>query len=116
MGELSRTPSFANAIFCISCLLLCFFSGAEAILARSPLAATTFDDNNGAHIRVYYQEVNGTLKETFFDSGSWATRPGFDTPGSAKLNTGLGATSWDQGTQVLYSLYFFTSSISYIIM
>ncbi|KAI1460350.1 hypothetical protein F4805DRAFT_454774 [Annulohypoxylon moriforme] len=70
------------------------------ILNRSPLAAICFEDANGAHIRVYYQDVDGNIRETFYDDGQgWNTRQK-DVVGKGKLNTGIAATSWNQGTEI----------------
>lgn len=70
------------------------------ILNRSNLAAISFADGNGDHIRIYYQDAEGYIRETFYDNGrGWARRDG-DVIGKGKLNTGIAATTWDKGTQI----------------
>ncbi|KAK3293090.1 uncharacterized protein B0H64DRAFT_205901 [Chaetomium fimeti] len=70
------------------------------ILNRSNLAAIGFADGNGDHIRVYYQDVEGYIRETFYDNGiGWARRDG-DVVGKGKLDTGIAATTWANGTQI----------------
>jgi hypothetical protein len=70
------------------------------ILSRSPLAAISFKDGNGQHIRVYYQDTQGYIKESFYDTGrGWHTRSE-DVVGKAKLNSGIAAVVWNNGTQV----------------
>jgi len=70
------------------------------ILDQTPLAALSFQDGNGLHIRVYYQDVEGNIRETFFDDANgWQRRPE-DIVGRGKLNTGIAAISWDNGTQI----------------
>lgn len=97
---------------------------AATILNRTPLASISFKDGNGDHIRVYYQDEAGNIRETFYDDGNgWALREK-DIVGVGRLNTGIAATVWNNGTQVssvdssyclnrLLTLYFrfaFTSS------
>ncbi|CCX34725.1 Similar to Fucose-specific lectin; acc. no. P18891 [Pyronema omphalodes CBS 100304] len=70
------------------------------ILNRTPLAACAFSDGNGAHIRVYYQDTEGTVKETYYDDkAGWALRNP-DVIGKAKLNTGIACCAWANGTQI----------------
>jgi hypothetical protein len=70
------------------------------ILNGSPLAALSFADGNGAHIRVYYQATDGSIKETFYDDKKgWALRS-VDVIGKAKLNAGIAGCAWANGTQV----------------
>jgi hypothetical protein len=70
------------------------------ILNRSNLAAIGFADGNGDHIRIYYQDAEGYIREAFYDNGQgWARRDG-DVIGKGKLNTGIAAITWDKGTQV----------------
>lgn len=71
------------------------------VLNRTPLACIAFDDGNGKHLRVYYQDVQGTIKESFYDDGSgWTTRAPGDVVGKGRLNTGISACCWANGTQV----------------
>ena len=73
---------------------------APVILNRTPLASIVFKDGNGTHIRVYYQDEDGNIRETFYDDGNgWALREG-DIVGVGRLNTGIAATVWNNGTQV----------------
>ncbi|EAQ84487.1 predicted protein [Chaetomium globosum CBS 148.51] len=73
------------------------------ILNRSNLGAIAFADGNGDHIRIYYQDAEGYIRETFYDNGNgWAQRPE-DVIGKGKLNTGIAAIAWANGTQRCYS-------------
>ncbi|KAI5784858.1 hypothetical protein FPQ18DRAFT_352624 [Pyronema domesticum] len=70
------------------------------LLNRSPLAALSFSDGNGVHIRVYHQATDGSIKETFYDDNNgWGLRSA-DVVGQAKLNTGIAACAWANGTQI----------------
>ncbi|KAI5810735.1 hypothetical protein BZA77DRAFT_163126 [Pyronema omphalodes] len=70
------------------------------ILNGSPVAALSFADGNGAHIRVYYQATDGSIKETFYDDHrGWALRD-IDVIGKAKLNAGIACCAWANGTQI----------------
>ncbi|KAH6617482.1 hypothetical protein F5144DRAFT_551927 [Chaetomium tenue] len=70
------------------------------ILNRSNLAAVSFADGNGDHFRVYYQDAEGYIRETFYDShNGWAQRDD-DFVGKGKLNTGIAAITWDEGTEI----------------
>ncbi|KAI0383273.1 hypothetical protein F5Y04DRAFT_278979 [Hypomontagnella monticulosa] len=47
-----------------------------SILNRSPLAAICFGGKDATHIRIYFQDPQGSIRETYFDSGiGWHTRP-----------------------------------------
>jgi len=70
------------------------------ILNQTPLAALSFEDRDGLHISVYYQDTEGNIRETFFNKArGWHKRPK-DIVGNGKLNTGIAAISWDNGTQI----------------
>lgn len=74
------------------------------ILTRTPLASISFQDNGGSHIRVYYQDTSGNIRETFYDDNrGWQERPE-NVIGRGKLNTGIAVTQWANGTQVWASL------------
>ena len=84
------------------------------ILNHSPFAAISFKDRNGTHITIYYQDRYGVINETFYDDGiGWHLRD-LDVIGHAKLNTGIAATTWDNGTQVcrisLHTLVYYTNN------
>jgi hypothetical protein len=71
------------------------------ILTRTPLAAISFRTDDGAdHVRVYYQDREGNIRETFYDGGSGWNRRDKDIVGKAKLNSGIAAVCWDKGTQI----------------
>ncbi|TFK63746.1 fucose-specific lectin [Pluteus cervinus] len=70
-------------------------------LTRTPLAAISFDDSAGKHIRVYYQATNGDIKEAFFDEATnWAPRPQNTVGVGAKLNTGIAAVHYGPGAAI----------------
>ena len=70
------------------------------VLNRTNIASVIFTDGNGVYIRVYYQDREGNIRETFYDQGSgWALRE-LDIVGVGRLNTGIAVTTWNQGTQV----------------
>ena len=71
-----------------------------SVLNRTNIASITFTDDNGVHIRVYYQDNDGNIRETFYDQQSgWALRE-LDIIGVGRLNTGIAATTWNRGSQV----------------
>jgi hypothetical protein len=70
------------------------------ILNRSNLATIGFVDGNGDHIRVYYQDAEGYIRETFYEGGRGWARRDKDVVGKGKLNTGIAAITWANGTQV----------------
>jgi hypothetical protein len=70
------------------------------ILARTPLAAITFISSGKKNIRVYYQDYEGYIRETFYQDGvGWQLRDK-DVVGQGKLNTGIAVTWWADGTQI----------------
>lgn len=70
------------------------------MLSRSPLAAYSFSNDEGANIRVCYQDHHGTIGQIFYDDvQGW--HPGtHGVVGRADLNTGIAATVWDGGKEV----------------
>ncbi|TFK72403.1 fucose-specific lectin [Pluteus cervinus] len=71
-----------------------------ASLNRPPLTAIKFDDDDGKHIRIYYQSPDGDIKEAPYDQHSgWSSRPE-NIVGCGKLNTDIGATCWANGAQI----------------
>ncbi|KAL7268053.1 hypothetical protein RUND412_009337 [Rhizina undulata] len=70
------------------------------ILNRTTLASTKFTDGNGFHLRVYYQDINGNIKESFWDQGTgWNLRSN-GLVVKAKLNSPIAVVSWASGTQI----------------
>lgn len=89
----------------LGALFLSLANATSSVMNRTPLAATSFNDAEGTHIRVYYQATNGDIRETYYDqSTGWTTRPGADIVGHAKLNTGVAVTSWNNGNEVHLTL------------
>ncbi|KAL2891956.1 Fucose-specific lectin [Ceratocystis lukuohia] len=70
------------------------------ILNRTPLAAISYQDDNGDHIRVFYQDMDGYIRQSFYDTGKgWNERKN-DIVGKAKLNTGIAAITWNNGKEI----------------
>ncbi|KAL7265850.1 hypothetical protein RUND412_011622 [Rhizina undulata] len=70
------------------------------ILNRTTLASTKFTDGNGLHLRVYYQDINGNIKESFWDQGTGWNLRGNGLVVKAKLNSPIAVVSWASGTQI----------------
>jgi hypothetical protein len=69
------------------------------VLNRTPLGAIAFDDGNGKHVRVYYQDTEGNVKESYYDQSSgWTTREPNNIVGRGHANTRITGCQWNSGT------------------
>jgi hypothetical protein len=69
------------------------------VLNRSPLAACSFKTGNGSHIRLYYQDTQGNIKESCYNTDKeWFLGAGIGAKG--KLNTGIACCVWENGASV----------------
>ena len=71
------------------------------VLSRTPIAAIQFKAFSGVHKRVYYQDDVGNIRETCYDEDRGWFIPDADIVGVGRLNTGIAAVTWGNGTQVI---------------
>jgi hypothetical protein len=71
------------------------------MLDFSRLAATEFVDLDGSrHLRVYYQNEDGHIKESCYDSSNgWHARVA-DVAVAARKNSPIAVATWNKGTNV----------------
>ena len=68
-------------------------------LNRTGLASIFYTDSNGKHVRIYYQDTAGVIRETSYDDAvGWYIGPN-DVVGVGRINTPIAAVVWDSGKQ-----------------
>ncbi|KAL7270489.1 hypothetical protein RUND412_006804 [Rhizina undulata] len=64
------------------------------------IASTKFFDGNGLHLRVYYQDTYGNIRESYWDQGRGWNLRGDGIIVKAKLNSPIAVVSWASGVQI----------------
>jgi hypothetical protein len=81
-----------------------------SVLNRTNIASIVFTDDSGVHVRIYYQDSEGVIRETCYDHGrGWAINDRF-VVGVGRVNTGIAAVCWDNGRQVRSSFTAFSNA------
>ncbi|KAF8540729.1 hypothetical protein BDD12DRAFT_879970 [Trichophaea hybrida] len=77
--------------------LTCTHSHPDSLRLNTPshssLASISFENASGTHIWIYYQETDGAIKETLYDSATGWRLHVLDVIDKAKPNTGTAATT-----------------------
>ena len=72
----------------------------STVNSTTSIAAIFFSTDTDTHIRVLYQNDDGSIREGFYDhSAGWATRDN-NLVGNAQKGTGLAAITWNNGGEV----------------
>ena len=73
----------------------------SSVNSLTSIATIFFNTETDTHIRVFYQDGNGDIRESFYDhSVGWNTRTDNLVGTAAQKGTGISAVTWNNGGEV----------------